>query len=288
MNKKILSVNLKVIILLFLIASAIIFSMINISKEKSIIAKSGIKNRYTISNYYVDKIAFTENTENIANKKKYSDQAIDWAKKLPVYNDPGTKYLLQGDGNGDYGIDNSLDRKTGLALLYRINGEQPLKDNDDTGFSDVPKDAWYYNSVIWAVQKGITNGTGNGQFSPDMTCSRGTFITFLYRSWGSPELNGVWDKEMHTKIPEFERPFRWAFETAIIPKNMIEKDSDGEFKMDKTITKGEAIEILYKDSKNIHEKMTDSNGNNNDKGGNEQKPVRENGNSGNSQNPAGS
>lgn len=48
-------------------------------------------------------------------------------------------------------------------------------------FSDVQSGAYYARAVAWAVANGITNGTGNGKFSPDSTCTRGQIVTFLYR-----------------------------------------------------------------------------------------------------------
>ena len=49
-------------------------------------------------------------------------------------------------------------------------------------FSDVPEDSPYAPAVAWAVDQGITAGTGDGKFSPDAPCTRGQIITFLYRA----------------------------------------------------------------------------------------------------------
>ena len=49
-------------------------------------------------------------------------------------------------------------------------------------FFDVPADAYYAKAVAWAVENGITGGTGDGKFSPDATCTRGQSVTFLYRA----------------------------------------------------------------------------------------------------------
>ena len=38
------------------------------------------------------------------------------------------------------------------------------------------------DAVDWAVANGITNGTGNGRFSPNDTCTRAQVVTFLYRA----------------------------------------------------------------------------------------------------------
>lgn len=48
-------------------------------------------------------------------------------------------------------------------------------------FTDVPADAAYADAVAWAVETGITKGTGNNEFSPATTCTREQIVTFLYR-----------------------------------------------------------------------------------------------------------
>lgn len=52
---------------------------------------------------------------------------------------------------------------------------------DKTTFADVPKSEYYYEPVMWAAEQGITGGTGNGKFSPNMSCTRAQVVTFLYR-----------------------------------------------------------------------------------------------------------
>ena len=50
-------------------------------------------------------------------------------------------------------------------------------------FTDVAADASYAAAVNWAVDRGITKGTGDGTtFSPDTVCTRGQIVTFLYRA----------------------------------------------------------------------------------------------------------
>ena len=38
------------------------------------------------------------------------------------------------------------------------------------------------NSVLWAVEKGITNGMTATTFVPGNPCTRGQVVTFLYRA----------------------------------------------------------------------------------------------------------
>ena len=49
-------------------------------------------------------------------------------------------------------------------------------------FKDVAKGVYYYDAVLWAVEKDITKGTGTDTFSPDAICQRGQIVTFLYRA----------------------------------------------------------------------------------------------------------
>ena len=50
-------------------------------------------------------------------------------------------------------------------------------------FRDVLPSAWYYDAVSFCAAKGITTGTGNGNFSPDATLTRGQFITMLLKAY---------------------------------------------------------------------------------------------------------
>lgn len=50
-------------------------------------------------------------------------------------------------------------------------------------FTDVSASAPYAQAVAWAVGQGITTGTTDNTFSPDMTCTRGQIVTFLYRTY---------------------------------------------------------------------------------------------------------
>lgn len=73
----------------------------------------------------------------------------------------------------------TVSRAQTVTFLYRANGS-PVASG--ASFGDVAADEYYANAVAWAVQNGITTGTGNGKFSPSAPCTRGQIVTFLYRS----------------------------------------------------------------------------------------------------------
>ena len=55
-------------------------------------------------------------------------------------------------------------------------------DSPTVTFTDVNESDWYYKEVQWAADDNITNGTGNGAFSPKSDCTHEQILTFLYRA----------------------------------------------------------------------------------------------------------
>jgi len=73
-------------------------------------------------------------------------------------------------------------RSSTVTYLWKLAGSPK---GSSSAFTDVPADADYAQAVAWAVENGITSGTGNNIFSPDTTCTRGQIVTFLYRALGN-------------------------------------------------------------------------------------------------------
>lgn len=74
----------------------------------------------------------------------------------------------------------SCTRAQVVTFLWRMDGEK-APTGSASGFSDTPKHEYFYNSVLWAVDQGITNGMGDGTFGASLTCTRAHVVTFLYR-----------------------------------------------------------------------------------------------------------
>ena len=91
--------------------------------------------------------------------------------------------ITKGTGDGTtFSPEMLLNRAQMVTLLHRMAGTPAA--TAEVAFVDVPADAWYADAVQWAVEKGITKGTGDGTtFSPDMQCSRAQTVTFLYRAF---------------------------------------------------------------------------------------------------------
>ena len=102
----------------------------------------------------------------------YFYQAVLWAVENGI---------TMGTSATTFSPDATVTRAQVVTFLWRANG-QPAAWN--SGFTDVSADAYYAKAVAWAVENGITTGTGFGVFSPDAACTRAQIVTFLYRYLG--------------------------------------------------------------------------------------------------------
>ena len=102
----------------------------------------------------------------------YYYDAVLWAVENGIAN---------GTGGSEFAPDATCTRAHIVTFLWRSESS-PAVEGDET-FIDVPSDAYYYDAVLWAVSEKVTNGTGNGSFSPDADCTRAQIVTFLWRLW---------------------------------------------------------------------------------------------------------
>lgn len=80
---------------------------------------------------------------------------------------------------GDFHAAELCSRGMAVTYLWRLEGCPA--GHAPVFFVDVDPDAEYAKAVVWAVQEGVSGGSGSGTFSPDEACSRGQIVTFLYR-----------------------------------------------------------------------------------------------------------
>ena len=104
-------------------------------------------------------------------KDDYYYDAVKWAA------DSG---ITGGVGGSLFGSDQSCTRAQIITFLWRAAGSPEPKGAAD--MTDVPQDAYYAKAVAWAMENGITSGTGADRFSPHAACTRAQGMTFLFRS----------------------------------------------------------------------------------------------------------
>ena len=106
----------------------------------------------------------------------YYYEAVKWAAENGI---------TGGVGNSLFGPNQPCTRAQIVTFLWRAAGS-PKPETRAMPFTDIPMGSYYYDAVLWAVENGITKGTSDTTFSPNMTCTRAQIVAFLWRSEKSP------------------------------------------------------------------------------------------------------
>ena len=159
----------------------------------------------------------------------YYYEAVKWAAK---------KGITGGIGNGLFGPNQPCTRAQIVTFLWRAAGSPEPKTM--SSFADVSMDAYYAKAVAWAVENGITTGTGDGKFSPDATCTRAQSVTFLFRAIGKlvdskAEFSDVLADSYYANAVD------WAVENGVT--NGI---GDGLFGPDNSCTRAQIVTFLFR------------------------------------------
>ena len=115
---------------------------------------------------------------DVANSAYYVD-AVEWMLKREV---------TQGTTETTFSPNLNCTRAQIVTFLWRAAGSPEPKGT--VSFADVSAGSYYAKAVAWAIENGITGGTGDGLFSPDAACTRAQSAAFLYRAAGSPTVSG--------------------------------------------------------------------------------------------------
>ena len=114
-----------------------------------------------------------------------------------------------------FGPDSTCTRAQVVTFLWRAAG-CPLPASRSIFFEDVAEDQYYYNAVLWAVERGITTGTSATRFSPNAGCTRAQVVTFLWRAMGKPTPTSYGNPFSDVKPVEYySQAVLWAVENGI-------------------------------------------------------------------------
>ena len=159
----------------------------------------------------------------------YYADAVLWAAKNGI---------TGGIGNGLFGPNQPCTRAQIVTFLWRAAGSPEPKSM--SSFSDVSADSYYAKAVAWAVENGITTGTGDGKFSPDATCTRAQSVTFLFRAIGKLVDSKAEFSDVLTDS-YYANAVAWAMENGVT--NGI---GDGLFGPDNSCTRAQIVTFLFR------------------------------------------
>lgn len=169
--------------------------------------------------------------EKLVKEQPYPYMSIYEALPLPYDDVPADSWyygavsfayyygLMNGVAETRFDPNGTMTRAMLVTVLCRLDGGSG---SGSMPFTDVPKDAWFAESVIWATENGIVNGVGGGKFDPNGRVTREQIATILFRY---AEYRGL-DVSARTELSRFadagkvsayaKNPMQWAAEVGII------------------------------------------------------------------------
>ena len=160
----------------------------------------------------------------------YYEESIDWAVEKGITNGVSSNMFAPND---------PCTRAQIVTFLWRAAGSPAPKSM--SSFTDVPAGAFYAKAVAWAVENGITSGTGESKFSPNSTCTRAQAVTFLYRASGSPAVSGKAEFSDVSSTAFYADAVAWAAKKVITTGI-----GGGLFGSDNDCTRGQIVTFLWR------------------------------------------
>lgn len=167
---------------------------------------------------------------NDARPTDYFFDAVSWA----YYNG-----IAEGVNEMRFGVNEPCTRGQIVTYLWRVAGSPtPYGKNP---FGDVFVGSYCYDAVLWAYQRGITNGTDPTTFSPNKTVTRGQAMTYLHRFAGSVDASYSVSFADVSPNAYYAPAIRWA-----ISQGITNGTSPSTFSPDAPCTKAQIVTFLYR------------------------------------------
>ena len=177
--------------------------------------------------FFVWDAPFTDVTEDA-----YYCKAVQWAM---------IHGITRGTSATTFQPEKTCTRAEAVTLLWRAAGsEEPGM--AECPFTDVKPGAYYEKAVLWAVERGVTNGTTATTFSPEQTCTRAQIVTFLWRYEDQPEPESAGNPFTDVRPDRYYcNAVLWAVERGITRC----ADAD-RFCPESTCTRAQIVTFLYR------------------------------------------
>lgn len=206
--------------------------------------------RAYVKNIWNESVSDVSSLNQFPDKKEVSDWAMDavgWAVKDDVITGKKKNEEIVLDPKGHL-------TRAELAAMLKSLAQKPESPEElmDTAsnyrprkqFSDVPSGSWYSGAVTYVTNKGYMSGVSNTKFSPNMFVTRASLAQMLYSQNGRPKnVPSAGFKDIKSS-KWYANAVNWAANTG-----HVSGYSDHTFRPDTTITRQQAVAILYKYAK---------------------------------------
>ena len=159
--------------------------------------------------------------------------------------------ITNGTSPNTFSPNDTCTRGQVVTFLWRAKG-CPEPTSTRNPFTDVYSGDYYYKAVLWAAEKGITNGQDDTHFNPGGACTRAHVVTFLWRAEGKPQQSGynpfqdVPDGEYYTDA------VNWA-----VGRQITSGTSAFSFQPGSPCTRGQIATFLYRCYSGVEVKLPD-------------------------------
>ncbi|CAM4188287.1 InlB B-repeat-containing protein [Saccharibacillus endophyticus] len=179
---------------------------------------------------------------------KFKDvNATDWFHDAVVQMQ--AKGIFSGTTADTFSPKGKMTRAMYITALGRMAGV-------DTGaylassFADVPVGSWYAPYIEWAVQKGITDGTGGSNYSPNATVSREQMATMTLRYFESEQIPYQTGTPLTTQPGDLANVSPWAADAVLKlwQAGVFTGDEKGNFNPRAQATRAEAAVLFMRNS----------------------------------------
>lgn len=157
----------------------------------------------------------------------------------------GTLQTMQG----------AYDAATGTVSFVTSHFSEYMIGYNKVTFTDVAGDIWYADAVTFIAARGVTSGTTSTTFSPDMTLTRGQFITMLLRAYGI-----LADAKPTDNFTDAGNTYYTGYLAAAKRLGITSGIGDNRFAPEQVITRQEMFTLLYNALKTLNQLPSGSSG----------------------------
>ncbi|MDF2958378.1 MAG: hypothetical protein K0S39_113 [Paenibacillus sp.] len=177
---------------------------------------------------------------------RFADTDGHWAK--PDIDWMARRLLVNGVSGTEFKPEGSVTRAEFAAMLVRALDIRVPEGNQTELFSDVDKEAWYYEAVLAAASKGLVNGLKSGIFSPDETITREQMAVMISRAYALVGLGSNMPSKQAVldNFGDSSRIKSWAKAEAamVLQEGLMQGVRDDAFEPEGLTTRAQAVIVI--------------------------------------------
>ncbi len=162
-------------------------------------------------------------------------------------------YYINADGELEIVSNCMYDAAAGSVKFKTDHFSQYAVGNNKVSFLDVPESAPYSKAVNFVAARGITLGTGNNNFSPDVKLTRAQLLVMVMRAYGIDP-----DEDIKDNFVDAGNAYYTGYLAAAKRLGISKGIGNNKFAPDLEISKQEMVTLIYNILKLLNELPEDT------------------------------